>query len=674
MNLTVTARAWSLTAAGIILLGCLSLFNLTQGEVAISRAQLFHSATFHQASLLHDIIFDFRLPRVVMGILSGAALAMAGALTQSILRNPMVSPGILGISSGSYLFIVLATLFAPALVAQTPLLLTLAGGLTGVLLVGLLAGGFRAPPLRMLLAGMIVSMTLGSLTDALLVMNQPDTRFLLSWGTGMLRQNDWSGVHFALPIILGCFLLIILLAPQLDVALLHEETAQALGQHVRRVKIIAVILILCMTGAIVAVIGPVGFIGLIVPHMVKFSGIRRHRLLLPICALGGALLLTCADTLTLLFGSITQAPPLGAITAMLGAPYLLLMVLRYHPGSSILPLAAPFGFPRLINGSTRKTALCLAAVLILLVMLGCLLSGSYPLALHQVLQALLGSGDPVAHTIVWSLRLPRVAMALLAGACFAIAGVLMQAALRNPLADTAMLGVNNGAAVTLLVLSLFFPTLSGGAITLSALTGGLLAGLLVYLLAWKHHFSPVILILTGMAVTMMLSACIQILVLNSRFIASPLMWLMGGLYGSTWSGVLILLGLLCLCAPIAWYQCQRLDILALGDHSASSLGLSVARTRLLTGGLSIILSAVAVSLTGPVGYIGLLAPHSARLLSGFRTRPMLLTAVLTGAILLLTADILARTVLAPTELPAGAVIALVGAPYLLLLIYRNYRP
>nr|WP_314075397.1 iron ABC transporter permease [uncultured Roseococcus sp.] len=659
--------------AGMLVLALLAATNVAHGETNLSLAQVLSALTRDADPLLRDMVRDFRLPRAVVGLLGGAALGVSGALLQSVLRNPMVSPGILGISAGSHLFIVLATVFAPWLLNLAPLPLTLAGGWMAVAMVWLLAGGRRASPLRIVLAGLIVSMTLGGITSAALVMNETEARFLLAWSGGMLRQNGWNGASFAWPWILGCLALVMLTARQLDLSMLGEETARALGQRTRLVVLACLGAVLVLTGVVVAVAGPIGFVGLVAPHLVKLAGIRRHAMLLPASAIWGAALLLGADTLTHVFGSLTRTPPVGAITAAIGAPWLLWLVLRgRRHGAGFAPMT-PFGVrPRPLLPWPLTAGLLGLGVLGTL-LLGLTVVGGLPLSPGTVLAALAGEGSAVAQRIVLEFRLPRILAALLAGACFAVAGALIQGALRNPLADASVIGVNAGAGAGVLLLLAVWPLAAGPVVSAAALAGGLAAAAAIYGLAWRRRLMPAILILTGIAVGAICGAIVQILVLDGRFTGSPLVWLIGGLHARGWPAVQVLAPALALLLPLGLLLARRVEVLAFDDLTAGSLGLDVGRTRLGAGLVGVALAAIAVSQTGPIGYVGLVAPHAARLLTGHRMRPLLLLAGLIGAILLGLADIAARLVVRPAEIPAGAVVALIGAPYLLYLIHRSDR-
>ena len=363
--------------------------------------------------LLRDVVSGFRLPRATIGVLAGSAFAVSGALMQSILRNPMVSPGILGISAGSFFFIALATIFAPALIVFMPIAVAVCGGLVAVLMVYLLAGGFRATPLRILLAGLIVAMTISSITGALLLLYESEARFLITWSAGSLRQNGWSNVQLVWPWIVLCLIAAFTLSRAYDIARLGEDTARSLGQKHALLVTATLIVVLVLTGASVAATGPIGFVGLVAPHLVKLAGVRRHAALIPAAALWGSSLLLAADSITYMLGSLTSAPPVGAITAALGAPWLLWLVLRRSRGGQ-MNAASSLDFGRAgtcfphdpafgPSAPHRPHAACGSHVR--------RRSAAVGNAGHA--EALSGKAAPLMQKIVWDMRGPRILAACL---------------------------------------------------------------------------------------------------------------------------------------------------------------------------------------------------------------------------------------------------------------------
>lgn len=311
--------------------------------------------------------------------------------------------------------------------------------------------------------------------------------------------------------------------------------------------------------------------------------------------------------------------------------------------------------------------LCLAAVLMALSL------GSVALPFADTLATLGGNGSDLARQLIFDLRLPRTLNALAVGALLAVAGVYMQVLLRNPLADPYILGISSGAAVGALA-----GVATGAALILRqslALGGALIVMALVYQFARSERgFAPLRLLLTGVVLAAGLNAIISLLLATSddASLRGMLFWMMGDLsittnYSYALSaaviGVLIGVGI-----------GRALDVLALGSTQAASLGLGVEATRRTVYLLASVMTAAAVTAAGSIGFVGLVVPHAVRLVIGPAHRLLIPASALTGGALLVVADTAARTVMAPRQLPVGALTALIGVPFFLLLMRRATLP
>lgn len=300
-----------------------------------------------------------------------------------------------------------------------------------------------------------------------------------------------------------------------------------------------------------------------------------------------------------------------------------------------------------------------------------LVHGAVDVSLDQILPSLVQTDHPL-HRVIGDIRLPRILVACLAGAAFGVAGALLQTTVRNPLADASLLGVNAGAGVAALVALLFFPEVTA-ALPLLAFAGGLTAVALVLALTWGGSTaSPLRIILSGVALQAILFSAIALLTfLFADRAPSFVSFTVGTLNGCGWreAGMIslpILLGL-----ALAGLSLRPLDLLLLDDDSAGGVGLSVRRARLSAACLGALLASAAVSAVGLVGFVGLLVPNWVRLAAGPSHRSLLPLSALGGAALLLTADLAARTLAAPLELPVGALLAFIGGPYFLILLWRK---
>ncbi|MCW5697677.1 MAG: iron ABC transporter permease [Bauldia sp.] len=310
-----------------------------------------------------------------------------------------------------------------------------------------------------------------------------------------------------------------------------------------------------------------------------------------------------------------------------------------------------------------------AAVLLLVAMVFAIRYGAASLKLSEVFDGLFNLGNVFARQVVWDIRFPRVVVAALCGAGLAIAGSILQAVTRNPLGDPHIFGFSSGAGVAAIALLLLAPGYPTGLLPVASFLGALLAAAIVFALAWRGGISPIRFALAGVAVAALFTAISTTLIATSDlFTQAVLSFLAGGLYQVGWTGLWTILPYTVVAGLVAIVIADRLNILALGDDIAASVGLRVERTRLLLVALAAILTAAAVSVAGLIGFVGLVAPHVARLILGSDERVALPMAALLGALLLVVADTIARVVIAPSEIPVGIFTAIVGAPTLLILV------
>ena len=298
--------------------------------------------------------------------------------------------------------------------------------------------------------------------------------------------------------------------------------------------------------------------------------------------------------------------------------------------------------------------------------------GGVQTPVRAVVNALLGTASGPEAAILWKLRIPRELLAMLAGAALACSGVVMQGVSRNALASPDLTGVLTGASFAIVVFYVFVPSVPAVAHPFIGMAGGLLAGGTSLLIASAGGLSPVRLALAGSAVAFFCAAGITTALVHAGpTVASVFFWLTGGLAGRGWQHLTMLLpwavaGLLA-CIALA----RPLDILALGDDAAETLGLNVRFWRLAAAITATMLAVGVVAVAGPIGFVGLCIPHIARSLVGARHAALLPASAILGAITLLAADTMARTLAAPRELPIGVLTAIVGGPFLIHLIWRK---
>ncbi|MBD8500328.1 iron ABC transporter permease [Paenibacillus sp. CAU 1523] len=320
----------------------------------------------------------------------------------------------------------------------------------------------------------------------------------------------------------------------------------------------------------------------------------------------------------------------------------------------------------------RRRWMAFAAIpLLLAAMLYGVGSGSVQISVVEIWRVLFGEGEAVHETIIWNIRLPRVLVGLLTGACLAASGALLQGVMRNPLADPGIVGVSAGGGLAAVIALVLFPQFSY-MLPGFAFIGALVASLVIYVLAWDGGSSPVKIVLAGIAVNALLGGIMNgIMVLNSDRIQSVIPWLAGGLSGRSWPHLEFLLPYAIVGLGLVPFAAKTSNLLMLGDQSAQSLGQHVERQRFLIIALASLLAGAAVSVAGLIGFVGLIVPHAVRLALGEDYRYLLPFSMVGGAILLVVADTAARSWFDPLELPAGVLLACIGAPFFLMLLKKR---
>lgn len=671
------AKKWLTTiltfGGGIVLLAVLLFVHINQGSVPISPGVILEAVFFPKDILEHHTIRYLRLPRAVVGILAGGALATAGALLQTVTKNPLASASTLGIHSGSYFAVVFSTVFLPSSFLAGNLSAAFAGGVLTALLVYGLAGGSSAHPVKMVLAGMVVTILFSAFTTLIQLFFENETAGLFLWGSGTLVQNNWDGVQFALPFILVSMLAILAYSKQLDAFRLGEDVAASLGQNVERLRLITWIIAVFLTAVTVSIVGPIGFVGLIAPHLIKLLGFQKHGAVLTASFLWGANVLLGADILARILDPSNSELPVGAVTALIGSPWLIWLVLqkknkRYgEKGSALLSGRSRLPFPVVLFLPVMVLALAI------MLMIGAS-TGNNGIQLIEGFQALYGGSNEFIRNMILDIRLPRMLVAALSGALLAISGFIFQGVLRNPLADPSVIGITSGAGVGALAV-IFTAWIPAVFVPLGAFTGAIAAFFIVMGLSYRANFQPSLLALLGIGVSAFGSALIQIMVVRANMaVASALTWLSGTTYATGWSELTgYLIWPFLLLVPILYVQANKLNLLSLGDDTARGLGLRVSNTRFWMALLASLIAAASVSAVGAISFVGLIAPHVARMFLGPGHRLLLPASALIGALLLTAADILGRTLLVPKEIPSGTLIAIIGAPYFLWLMYRSTK-
>ncbi|MET7867317.1 iron ABC transporter permease [Micromonospora taraxaci] len=669
-------RVAGVFVAALLLLLVVGAVHLTQGTSNVGALDLLRLATGGDDEAARVLIAS-RLPRLLAGLAIGVALGFAGAALQSIARNPLASPDTLAVNAGAHLAIVAVAAFGISLPALPSGGLAFCGGLAAAGLVMAMSSGGQAGTTRLILAGSATALALGSVTTLLLLLFEQATIGLFAWGNGSLVQSDLTALTQLAPVIVGAALMLVLLGHRLDILALGDDTATVLGLDVRRTRLTVMVLAVLLSAAAVTLTGPVGFVGLCAPVIVRLlapvvPGVHRHRVLLPLSGIAGVIIVLGSDVLlrAAMGGQAGVDIPTGVVTTLLGAAILIWLARRHRDAG---PTRRPPGGHAAVRSAAfhRGVVAITAVVTISAVTVGMLVGDTWVL-LGDVVNWINGSTGP-AYTFVLDQRWPRVAAAVLAGAALAVAGTTVQAVCRNPLAEPGILGITAGAGLGAVSLLTFVPLAGVWAVSGVAGLGAMVAFALVYGLAWRGGLSSDRLVLIGFGAWQGGMAVITFLVVafDPWNTGKALTWLSGSTYGRMPTQVLPVLIALLVLTPAVVAARRELDLMALDDDTPRVLGVRLERTRLVALGAAALLTSTAVSAVGVIGFVGLVAPHAARALVGGRHSRVLPVAALLGAALVSIADTLGRTIIAPAQVPAGLVTAMIGTPYFVWLLWRS---
>ncbi|WP_308220920.1 iron ABC transporter permease [Microbacterium sp. CIAB417] len=646
-----------------VLLVLVSLWHLTQG----TSGTVFADET---------VLWGSRIPRLAAGVTVGIALGVAGTLLQSLSRNSLASPDTLGVTAGSYLAVTVVAAFGIAVPTWASGTVAFAGGLVGAVIVLGLAGGAASSTTRLVLAGSALAMAFQAGTSTLLILFSEETDGLLAWGSGSLTQLNLDAFLQAAPVVALVLAIAILMGRRFDVLALGDDTASSLGVPIRSTRAVGILFAVALTAVSVTLAGPLGFVGLCAPVLARLltrviPGLTRHVFLLPASGLIGALVVILADAVlrAILGAEAAISIPTGVATTLLGAVILVLMARRLRDaGPTREPPKVRFG----VRSSRRYwIVLVLSSVGVAGIVVAGLLLGTSLLRTGDVALWLQGEAPPqIAFAL--SERAPRIAAAVCAGAALALSGALIQAVSRNPLADPGILGVTGGAGLGAVIVVTSAVASTAGMIV-AAVVGALLAFALVYLLAWRRGLNADRFILIGIGVSYGTVALTTFVLLRANPWDTPKIytWLSGTTYGRVWEQIIPIAVVLLIAIPLAFALRREEDVLALDEDTPRLVGIGLERTRLVLLVTAAVLAALSVTAVGVIGFVGLVAPHAARALVGARHARVLPVSVLLGALLVGAADTIGRTVIAPEQLPAGLVVALLGAPYFVWLLWRS---
>ena len=561
------------------------------------------------------------LPRMAMALLAGGSTAAATMLMQQLMRNPLASDGTLAVSSGAQTALVAATVFAPSFLSYGTSAVAFAGAAAALGAVLWLSSRRGLQPLTVVLAGLVVSLYLGSLTGIVMLFFSEETRGVMQWGSGSLVQDSWRDTLGLLWRVAATALFTAFLIKPLTIMSLSDTQAESVGIPVKKIRLLSLAAAAFLGASVVGFVGMMGFAGLAAATLVRQTGVRTLPMRLICSFIIGALLLMLTDNSLMLLKHYRGIDlPAGAVTALIGAPLLLWLMMK-TPSRPSFQTASDTA-PAALHTSRLLRLLPLiaiaAAVLALTV-------GRYDETLRLTI-------DPEYFVF----RYPRVMLAAATGTMLALTGVMLQRLTQNPMAGPELLGISSGTAFGAMACVMLFGITSGsGWFWLVGVISALASLGLLMLFNRKNGLAPEKVLLTGMAIA---ALTVSLLAAASLLLILPL---------QRWLG-----------------------LLSLNADVAQSTGVNVSLARMVLIASSAALTAAATLLIGPLSFVGLLAPHLARMLGARLPGQQLAAAALIGASVMMTADWLGRQVMFPYEVPAGMMATLIGGAYFMMMMRK----
>ncbi|MCC9623886.1 Fe(3+)-hydroxamate ABC transporter permease FhuB [Thalassospira sp. MA62] len=610
-----------------------------------------------------QVLFHFStLPRLSMAFLCGAGLALAGAAIQTVLRNPLASPTTLGVGAGVEFAITVFVLVAPASLAMFQETFALAGGMLALGAVYLIAAKRGNATLWLILAGMIVNLLLQAGTQIFLLFNEQYLQSVFMWGAGDLAQNGWEDTQFVLPRVLIGMAAVLVLSRPLDLLALGDDTANSLGAKVAFLRLLILGFAVFITTSVISAAGMIGFVGLAVPAALRIAGLTRSRDLMIYSVLTGGFALLLIDFVVRQFNGIGgDVLPTGAATALFGAPFIIFMLrkARIMPGQQSEDQHNDLEI-------TSKTVLSWGLFALLIAGIGF----SLFVSLNGTGFALLGWNSDNLDIIQG--RAERTFAAMICGAALAVSGTLIQRVGRNPLASPEITGVSSATALAMILALAFFGFEQRAELMIIGAIGGVLSLFVLLFLCRKFTHAPHYMLLNGLALTAIVGSITRIALTGGGTKTSMLIsWLAGTTYFTSMHEVMIVAGVTAVLLIVAIGLRRPLELASLGADQSVSLGLGISVFQFAMMLLAAILAASATLLVGPLSFVGLMAPHLARV-AGYRLAGgHLLGAILIGVNVMMVAEWLARNLLYPQQLPTGLIAALIGTGYFLFLAARK---
>ena len=593
------------------------------------------------------------VPTMLVASTAGGLLGLVSVLLQQLVKNTLASDTTLAVGSGANMALLIVTLFLPSLSLGGSFWVAFIGALSSMAIVFILAAPSRMNPLVLVLGGLVTNILLGAIAALLLIYYSEEALNVMVWAAGSLTQNNWQVSVVLTVASVAAFASLIPLLKPLEIMSLDDRQAKSLGVPVNVIRGLVIGLVAILTALVVSRVGPIGFIGLGAATLVNVFAVRRigYRLLLGY-GFGALLLWITSNATTLLQHYLSLNIPADAMTALLGAPLVIWLIVtqsRQHTDEVM---------PSLVS-ERRNVHLIRWGVALVLLVVGILVFTA--------------TANGWQLSAVWDLiidfRLPRTLSAAATGVMLATAGVLLQTLTRNPMASPEVLGISSGSAIGVVLAFVFLPQFGYTGIVLSGLLG---ASIVLSLILWlARRINPAYLLLVGVAIAALMGGILSLVKISGdQRLQAVLSWLSGSTYlanpETAWLLVIFALVLFLL----SFMLIKPLEILSLGSGVARELGVPLRLFQSLILILVAALSTISTLAVGPLSFVGLMIPHLATTSGAVQLKRQLQLAAILGAGLMVLADWIGRYIIFPYEIPAGTIAAIIGGAYFLYLMRR----
>ena len=524
----------------------------------------------------------------------------------------------------------------------------------------------HSDPIRIIFAGVAISFSLSALAAILSLYYDQSVSGMFLWGAGDVEQQGWLNVDILWKYLIVIIILVFIISKVIRLYSLGDETAQALGVPVNLIRWSMIGLGVVLTSCAVTLVGPISFIGLFIPNILRVLGFRIGKTFISLCLVLGALVLLLADTITIAIEKYAYVNfPVGVLTAMLGAPILLWALLKLNRPS------INGNNKIVISGLHKAVNMNYIFIFACIIIFSAFLFSDGTLIIKSMIDGSLFQINSLNHFLYIDITLPRILLAVLAGGTLALSGFFFQGVIQNVLASPEVLGISQGATCTALLLLLFLPQSPWWSIQLAAFVGGLIAFLIVMLLSKKMNFNPLQLAMIGISLGALYAAInAGLLAISGLQSAEVLRWLTGSFYGHGWQDVYRLGLIIIFTLPLCYFFAPWITSLAFGAEKAQSLGVNIYIARFVLLFLATLQTSAVVASVGMLGFVGLMAPHLARMLGITDPRKLVIVSFLIGSVLTVFSDILSTWIFSPVEIPAGLIAPIIGTVYLLFLLHR----